>query len=986
MSDFFLPEGLRQNILKLQNIKIENKDDESLTDEDVNNIAESIVKAELESENGNSKTNMDKRLSDLEKKFYLSKLAFVNGIMGSRGLPTGAVAGLSVAVVDKLVDLGVIELSADGSKITKFNKELASKILGKDVNTWNEFYNNVVENSYGYYSDNLNNLPSKILSKYFIGPILEYESEIDKKKNNYIDLRYTLNQNAIAEDFEGYPYKIESPDDLQKALEWKANQDNSVNGEIDEWVEQGGTGDCWLISAVLALSSTNAGRQILKNAIQVSPNGDVTVTFIGLKDNNGNPVSYTVTKEEILAHNTDWNASDRYTNGDNDMLAMELAVEKLEYDIKIGKIIPPNNAATNGTKPGEETDEYGNTSYIEGGFSERLIFFLTGVVSDVKESDINKLLDSDGTDFSGLSSEELEQILNKAADGDTALTFGLYPDPDNVTKLGDNYYSVRIFTDMNGKEFKLHLPINNLKFDENGNPIKDKNGNYIFDKDKEIIGHALIITNVDKENRTVTIVNPWDSTDEYVFTWEQFTEMGIFSVTSTDLSGIINSDNPVDEIEDNETTEPVISFDSLNNANYASYSDMISAIAEIIGDNNIDKVTVKAEKQSDGTFKITISFTDGENSTEATVTISKGEDNEVSLIKNDALLSKYSNVLKSVSEDKAIETYKNLIKAENGDVAALVELRNCGLPVTLEKAVEQVGFTYIVKATINGEEFTFKFSGDKTDALIDAGLLDKVEEPVIDIPEDNKDEVVITDVNTTKVTYDTPMKAHEAINDILNKYKNALKDYYTKKGGTVDFDSIWNLSIFAKVHTEIGAQTTFSEQDIINLATEIIDFMLPMNKIKADSADPLVFNSLEEAIKKLNLRPTSCPGVYCELHNPNKPAGDYSEQRHYVWDPTANKMIEIPGVYFINSKGQQAKGKDGYEQICAYQQGYSFTDKPGVYEKGGKKYRFNKISEKFELILEFIKPLFPTRPLRQLTNDELPSLKSIYKNPFNREV
>lgn len=56
-------------------------------------------------------------------------------------------------------------------------------------------------------------------------------------------------------------------------------------------------------------------------------------------------------------------------------------------------------------------------------------------------------------------------------------------------------------------------------------------------------------------------------------------------------------------------------------------------------------------------------------------------------------------------------------------------------------------------------------------------------------------------------------------------------------------------------------------------------------------------------IKAGNLFKTNSEGVYAELHNPNMPSGNYTNQRHYYWDQDAYSWIEIQGVYHV-SNGQ----------------------------------------------------------------------------------
>ena len=106
------------------------------------------------------------------------------------------------------------------------------------------------------------------------------------------------------------------------------------------------------------------------------------------------------------------------------------------------------------------------------------------------------------------------------------------------------------------------------------------------------------------------------------------------------------------------------------------------------------------------------------------------------------------------------------------------------------------------------------------------------------------------------------------------------------------------------------------------------------------------WDALQEAIKRMGLKETWCKGVYAERHNPNMPAGDYSQQRHYVWNDSTQQMVELPEVYVINRDGRQAKDLDGYEEISAYKYGYNFTEKDGIYEKNGIKYRFDTDAKK----------------------------------------
>lgn len=279
-------------------------------------------------------------------------------------------------------------------------------------------------------------------------------------------------------------------------------ESNGVNGEIDEKVGQGGTGDCWLLTGVLALNSTDIGKKIIKSSITSNADGSVTVNFKGVG------VSYTISLDEIKKHDTDDIKNDAYSNGDNDMLVLELAVEKLKKDIEAGKVtIEPNEKAWEGDRGGS----------IEGGYAQQMLYFLTG-----RTSSTYLMNGSSGKNIIPLSQNAIYEIFNNALDsGETALTFGLY-------------YNEHEGTCVDGNKFYIDL--------QDG-------------------GHALAITNLTKD--TVTFVNPWDATKEYTMTWAEFAKIGVALISTTDLNdleGLVDSEPTPDPVE----PDPVIPDDPVN--------------------------------------------------------------------------------------------------------------------------------------------------------------------------------------------------------------------------------------------------------------------------------------------------------------------------------------------------------------------------------------------------------------------------------------
>lgn len=114
---------------------------------------------------------------------------------------------------------------------------------------------------------------------------------------------------------------------LQKSL--YETDENIVNGYIDKPVVQGIVADCWLLGAAENMSYTPGGAKILHDAIRQDENGDLKVYL------KGPGLEYTVTQEEL------WENNQNYTLlsfGDDDMLAIEIAVQKFRQDIKDGNI------------------------------------------------------------------------------------------------------------------------------------------------------------------------------------------------------------------------------------------------------------------------------------------------------------------------------------------------------------------------------------------------------------------------------------------------------------------------------------------------------------------------------------------------------------------------------------------------------------------------------------------------------------------------
>lgn len=92
------------------------------------------------------------------------------------------------------------------------------------------------------------------------------------------------------------------------------------------------TGDCWLLAGVNSLNTTPWGKKIIKNALRPDGEGGVIVT---LKGADSTQKEYRITLSELDKALF----SGKYSVGDDDMLAIELAVEKYaKKQIADGKV------------------------------------------------------------------------------------------------------------------------------------------------------------------------------------------------------------------------------------------------------------------------------------------------------------------------------------------------------------------------------------------------------------------------------------------------------------------------------------------------------------------------------------------------------------------------------------------------------------------------------------------------------------------------
>jgi len=119
---------------------------------------------------------------------------------------------------------------------------------------------------------------------------------------------------------------------------WETN----INGEIEDTEQSEVTGDCWLLTNLNCLRDTKWGKEMIKNSIQSDGNGGVIITFKGAKTK---AKKFHISAKAIVQARQ----SGIYSKGDDDVIAMELAVEKY---LKMYR-------NQEGKKPGEAIDGNG---------------------------------------------------------------------------------------------------------------------------------------------------------------------------------------------------------------------------------------------------------------------------------------------------------------------------------------------------------------------------------------------------------------------------------------------------------------------------------------------------------------------------------------------------------------------------------------------------------------------------------------------------
>ncbi len=234
----------------------------------------------------------------------------------------------------------------------------------------------------------------------------------------------------------------------------KANTNFDINGIIDAFA-QGQTGDCWLLSSLESLSNSEEGRKLLQNAIQINDDGTYTVKF------DGADWAINITDTDLRAARN----SGQYSNGDDDVLLMEVAMQNYLTQVRDGQV-QINSADINATAA------EGGINPLNSGRSTNLTELLTGK-----------------TNWSIGTGSNIDELFNQ------------------IQNNRENTFAT-------------------LSFKAGGNgALNTLNAGTVVTGASADSGHLWSIKSVSGNN--ITLVNPWDSEQEIVTTKDELAKSDI---------------------------------------------------------------------------------------------------------------------------------------------------------------------------------------------------------------------------------------------------------------------------------------------------------------------------------------------------------------------------------------------------------------------------------------------------------------------------
>ena len=269
-----------------------------------------------------------------------------------------------------------------------------------------------------------------------------------------------------------------------------------IDGKLDHF-KQGDIGDCWFLSSIISLSKTITGQEIIRKSIRL--NDDLTgyiVTFAGVGE------SAEISFEEIMNADPDFNYGATYlgegsSRGDNDALLLEMAWRKLE-----GRI---NGSSTGSSSSCNAKDVWDFVFDTDNARTARKFWslFIPNCSNDkVTASGFDDVFNAVGG-------------LIDLSDGVIDLDEGtVYDALDTIANLGPSFAATFSLLAAGGHTYECQTV--------DGKTFRC-----------ETNAHTLAIKSVDAAHKTVTIINPHNSSEEYTITWARFADMGIARIEWT---------------------------------------------------------------------------------------------------------------------------------------------------------------------------------------------------------------------------------------------------------------------------------------------------------------------------------------------------------------------------------------------------------------------------------------------------------------------
>ncbi len=257
-------------------------------------------------------------------------------------------------------------------------------------------------------------------------------------------------KNSIFNNVSDFDNSYDKNQDLEAGVSLKSKY--NVNGVIDEF-QQGVINDCWLLGGIKSFSYSEKGSKILKDAIKNNDDGTYTVSFKALG------FDITLSDKDLDKARK----SNEYSSGDDDVLLLEVSIQKAFEKVKNENIDVPDSLY-------EHITDSDNT--IDYGSFRDLAYIFTGEIADVYQTKYD--------DFDDVMSYIADDVNN----GNTLATC--------VFQGENNGYDPLVVRDVNGEKVTL-------------TPYSS---------------HLFAIKEINDDN--VIIINPYDSEEEITLSRKVF--------------------------------------------------------------------------------------------------------------------------------------------------------------------------------------------------------------------------------------------------------------------------------------------------------------------------------------------------------------------------------------------------------------------------------------------------------------------------------